>query len=62
MSGFEFLQELRRRSTAPVIMLTARTAEEDVVHGLLLGADDYMRKPFSVQELVARIERRLRRA
>jgi DNA-binding response OmpR family regulator len=45
----------------PVIMLTARTAEEDAVRGLSLGADDYVRKPFDLEELLARIEARLRR-
>lgn len=60
-SGFELLEELRRRSSMPIIMLTGRTAEKDAERGLSLGADDYVRKPFSVRELVARVERRLRR-
>jgi DNA-binding response OmpR family regulator len=60
-SGFDLLEELRRVSTMPVIMLTARTAEEDAVRGLSLGADDYVRKPFDLEELLARIEARLRR-
>jgi DNA-binding response OmpR family regulator len=60
-SGFDLLEELRRHSSMPVIMLTARTAEEDAVRGLTLGADDYIRKPFDLEELVARIEARLRR-
>ena len=60
-SGFEFLKELRRTSNIPVIMLTGRTTEEDALRGLELGADDYMRKPFSMRELVARVKRRLRR-
>jgi len=47
--------------TQPIIMISARTDKDDVTHGLRLGADDYVRKPFSVEELVLRIENRLKR-
>ncbi len=61
--GFEILTELRKaRPTMPVIILTARGREEDRVKGLRLGADDYVVKPFSVSELLARIEAVLRRS
>jgi DNA-binding response OmpR family regulator len=59
--GFDLLRDLRRQSAIPVIMLTGLTEEENAVRGLSLGADDYMRKPFSRDELVARVEARLRR-
>jgi DNA-binding response OmpR family regulator len=60
--GFEVLETLRNRNdTVPVLMLTARGAETDRVKGLSLGADDYMIKPFSILELVARIRAILRR-
>jgi two-component system, OmpR family, response regulator VicR len=59
--GFELLQEVRRRSAIPVIMLTGHTAEEEKVRALDLGADDYITKPFSHRELVARIRANLRR-
>ena len=61
-SGFDLLQELRRRSDVPVIMLTAHTSEEDKVRGLELGADDYITKPFGHRELIARVRTQLRRA
>jgi two-component system alkaline phosphatase synthesis response regulator PhoP len=62
MGGFDVCRELRRRGIgAPVIMLTARGDEVDRVLGLELGADDYVTKPFSSRELVARIRARLRR-
>jgi len=61
-SGFDLIEEFQAERPIPVIMLTARMAEEDAVNALLLGADDYMRKPFVIDELVARIEARLRRA
>ncbi len=62
LDGFEVLEELRRsRSRLPVIMLTARGAEEDRVRGLKGGADDYVVKPFSPDELLARVEAVLRR-
>lgn len=59
--GFTVLQETRRLSDVPVIMLTARTEEVDRVIGLTIGADDYIAKPFSPRELVARIRAVLRR-
>jgi DNA-binding response OmpR family regulator len=61
--GFEVLKEIRRHDAAlPVIILTARGRESDRVQGLKLGADDYVVKPFSVRELLARVEAVLRRA
>jgi two-component system response regulator RegX3 len=61
LSGTEVCRELRTRSAEPVIMLTARDSEVDKVVGLELGADDYVTKPFSHRELVARIRAVLRR-
>jgi len=61
LSGTEVCRELRGRSAVPVIMLTARDSEVDKVVGLELGADDYVTKPFSHRELVARIRAVLRR-
>jgi DNA-binding response OmpR family regulator len=61
-SGLEVLKALRRRSQVPVIMLTALDSEEDKVRGLELGADDYLTKPFSHRELIARIRAQLRRS
>ncbi|HET9109118.1 MAG TPA: response regulator transcription factor [Steroidobacteraceae bacterium] len=61
LSGFEVLRRLRSASRIPVIMLTARGEEVDRVIGLELGADDYLAKPFSPRELVARIRAVLRR-
>jgi len=60
-SGFEVLNELRRHSAVPVMMLTVRSAEEDEVRGLDLGADDYLKKPFSPRALLARVRSLLRR-
>ena len=60
--GFDVCRQIRSRSTVPIIMLTAKTEETDKVHGLELGADDYITKPFSVRELLARIRAVLRRA
>ncbi len=61
--GLSILEELRRvRPTVPVIILTARGEESDRVRGLRLGADDYVVKPFSVKELLARVEAVLRRS
>ena len=62
IDGFEVCRRVRERSTCPIIMLTAKGAEEDKVRGLRLGADDYVTKPFSAQELLARVEAVLRRA
>lgn len=62
MSGLEVLRELRRESSLPVIVLTARSEETDRVLGLELGADDYLTKPFSLRELTARVRAVLRRA
>ena len=62
MSGFETLERIRQVSSVPVIMLTAKGEEEDKVHGLELGADDYVTKPFSPRELSSRIKALLRRA
>jgi two-component system, OmpR family, response regulator RegX3 len=62
MSGEEICREIRRRSGVPIIMLTARDTEIDKVVGLELGADDYVTKPFSTRELLARIRAVLRRA
>ncbi|MEZ4226477.1 MAG: response regulator transcription factor [Polyangiaceae bacterium] len=61
-SGLDVLRKLRQRNTLPVIMLTARGDESDRVVGLELGADDYIHKPFSPRELVARLRAVLRRA
>ncbi|MGH7466089.1 MAG: response regulator transcription factor, partial [Longimicrobiales bacterium] len=61
--GFTLLQALRARgNTCPVLMLSARSLEADKVQGFRLGADDYVTKPFSVMELLARISALLRRA
>ena len=61
LDGFEVLRQLRKRSAIPVIMLTARTQERDRITGLDSGADDYLPKPFSPDELLARIHAVLRR-
>ena len=62
MNGFEVLEELKQRgNTIPVVMLTAKGVETDRVMGLNLGADDYVVKPFGLQELLARIRAVLRR-
>lgn len=62
LDGYETLRMLREFSTIPVIMLTAKGEEEDIVHGLELGADDYIPKPFSPRELSSRLRAVLRRA
>jgi DNA-binding response OmpR family regulator len=62
MDGFACCRELRRTSTVPIIMVTARTDTHDVVAGLEAGADDYVTKPFEPKELAARIRALLRRA
>ena len=61
MDGIELLSRLRRESDVYVIMLTARTDETDKIVGLSVGADDYVTKPFSPRELVARVKAALRR-
>jgi two-component system alkaline phosphatase synthesis response regulator PhoP len=61
IDGIELLSRLRRESDVYVIMLTARTEETDKIVGLSMGADDYMTKPFSPRELVARVKAALRR-
>jgi DNA-binding response OmpR family regulator len=62
MSGFEVCRKLRGEGfTTPILMLTARGEEVDRVHGLDLGADDYVTKPFSIRELLARVRALLRR-
>ena len=62
LDGFGVLQQLRRRKAVPVIMLTARVQQQDRIHGLNMGADDYLPKPFDPDELLARIRAVLRRA
>jgi two-component system response regulator RegX3 len=62
MSGFDFCRALRKTSRVPVIMITAKDSEVDKIVGLELGADDYITKPFSVREVLARVNAVLRRA
>jgi DNA-binding response OmpR family regulator len=62
MDGLEVCRMLRREMTSPILMLTARDREMDKVVGLELGADDYMTKPFSMRELMARVKAMMRRA
>jgi DNA-binding response OmpR family regulator len=62
LSGFEVCEAIRRRSRVPVMMLTVRGEEEDLVRALGLGADDYLNKPFSPRTLLARVKALLRRA
>jgi len=62
MSGFEVCRILRKEMTVPILMLTAKTEEVDKIVGLEIGADDYMTKPFSMRELIARVRAMLRRA
>src|SRR5918912_989765 len=62
MDGFTVCQRVREFSTVPVIIVTARGQDQDKVRGLDLGADDYLAKPFSVDELLARVHAVLRRA
>ncbi|HEX6988137.1 MAG TPA: response regulator [Bacillota bacterium] len=62
VDGFEACRRIRQRSAVPIIMLTAKETENDKVQGLDVGADDYMTKPFSPRELVARVRAILRRS
>lgn len=63
MNGFTVCEEVRKKDRSlPIIMLTAKSTEDDIIAGLKLGADDYIPKPFSVRELVARAEAVLRRS
>lgn len=61
MDGFQVLKKIREVSNIPVLMLTAKSNEEDKVSGLRLGADDYLTKPFSINELMARVNSLVRR-
>ncbi len=62
LDGFEVCKEVRKTSNVPIIMLTAREEEVDKILGLELGADDYITKPFSMRELMARIKANVRRS
>lgn len=62
LNGFEVCRQIRRHDNTPVLLLTVRDEEDDIVLGLELGADDYITKPFSPRQLVARIQAILRRA
>jgi DNA-binding response OmpR family regulator len=62
MDGYQFISQLRRSSAIPVIMITARQQESDIIKGFDLGADDYITKPFRLRELLVRMRAVLRRA
>jgi DNA-binding response OmpR family regulator len=62
LDGFEVCRALRKSSTVPILLLTAKDSEIDKVVGLEIGADDYMTKPFSMRELMARVKAQLRRS
>ena len=62
VDGFEVCRQIRHEGKTPVIMLTARSEEDDVIRGLQVGADDYVTKPFSAKQLVARMDTVLRRS
>jgi DNA-binding response OmpR family regulator len=61
-SGEEFCRRIREVSDIPIIMITAKVEEEDIIQGLKIGADDYVTKPFSPRQLMARVEAGLRRS
>lgn len=61
LDGFQVLKKVREKSNVPVLMLTAKSDEEDKVSGLRLGADDYLTKPFGINELMARVNSLIRR-
>ncbi|WP_027398884.1 response regulator transcription factor [Anaerovorax odorimutans] len=61
VDGFSFCRSIRQDVDCPIIFLTAKTMDKDVVEGLILGADDYIKKPFSLSELRARVSAHLRR-
>ena len=61
LDGFQVLQQVRQTSNVPILMLTAKSDEEDKVSGLRMGADDYLTKPFSINELMARVNSLIRR-
>ena len=61
MDGFEICKRVREKSSVPIIMVTAKEEEVDKILGLELGADDYITKPFSIRELVARVKANVRR-
>ncbi|GHU08558.1 DNA-binding response regulator [Spirochaetia bacterium] len=60
-SGEEFCKKVRQASAVPIIMITAKVEEESIIHGLNIGADDYVTKPFSPRQLMARVQAALRR-
>jgi DNA-binding response OmpR family regulator len=62
MDGYQFISYLRHKTTIPVIMITAKQEEADIIHGFDLGVDDYITKPFRLRELLVRIRAVLRRA
>ena len=61
MDGFKICNRIREEITCPIVFLSARTQEKDKINGFRVGADDYIEKPFSIEELLARIEAHLRR-
>ena len=62
MNGEDFCRQIRKKSRIPIIMLTARVDEPDMLRGLEIGADDYVTKPFSIRQLAARVQALLRRS
>lgn len=61
MDGYEYCHEIRNKVDCPILFITSRSSDEDLVKGLSIGADDYLKKPFSIMELRARVEAHLRR-